>query len=52
MKQAHVPGKYTPDIKSFSGKSCIDLGATMSWGRCDTEMKRNRNGKLNIFQIS
>lgn len=26
----NVPDKYIPDDRSFSGMSCIDLGATMS----------------------
>lgn len=25
-----LPDKYIPDDRSFSGRSCIDLGATMS----------------------
>lgn len=29
----NVPDKYIPDDRSFSGMSCIDLGATMSCGR-------------------
>lgn len=34
----NLPGKKIPDDNSFSGMSCIDLGASMSCGRLHTEI--------------
>lgn len=48
VKHTHnLPDKYTPDVNNFSGKSVIDLGATMSWcSRSSVGRERERERKI------